>query len=216
MGHDDKTVAAAPETALERASRTAFDPALDPGLAALLGRAGDGAGPRPVEAWNPPFCGDLDMRIAANGRWFYQGTPIAREALVTLFASILRRDADGRFYLVTPVEKVGIRVEDAPFLAVEMHAAGSGETQSLTFRTHLGEVVVAGDAHPLRFEIEEATGGLKPYILVRGRLEARLTRSLAFDLVARAEEVETDGRQRLGVWSGGRFFAFETEPETVA
>lgn len=177
---------------------------LPSGLSALLANAGRQAPARPVERWNPPDCGDIDMAVSADGTWFYRGGPIGREALVRLFASILRREEDGRHVLVTPVEKVGIRVEDAPFLAVEMLAEGEGEAQVLAFRTNVGDVAAAGPDHPLRFSIEPGTGGLKPYVRVRGRLEALLTRSLAHDLVALGSE--HDGRQ--GVWSGGAFFAF--------
>src|SRR5918999_5224642 len=118
-----------------------------PGLARLITEAGNPAKPRPVERWNPPYCGEIDMRIAADGTWFYRGTPIEREALVRLFASILRREPDGRHVLVTPVEKVGIAVEDAPFLAVEMSAAGEGATRQLTFRTNVGDIFAAGPEH---------------------------------------------------------------------
>jgi hypothetical protein len=132
------------------------------------------------------------------------GTPIGREALVRLFASILRRDPDGRHVLVTPVEKVGIRVGDAPFLAVDMRAEGPGRDQTLTFRTNVGDVVAAGPEHPLRFALETGTGGLKPYLLVRGGLEALVSRARAQELVELA--VEVGGA--TGVWSGGQFFAF--------
>ena len=174
------------------------------GLAALMAEAGDPAKPRPVERWNPPDCGEVDIRIAADGTWFYAGTPIGREALVRLFASILRREPDGRYVLVTPVEKVGIKVEDAPFLAVEMHVDGRGAEQLLTLRTNVGDIVAAGQSNPIRFELESGTGGLKPYILVRGRLEARFTRALAQDLADLSGE--KDGRS--GIVSGGAFFAF--------
>ena len=177
---------------------------LPPGLASLVAEAGAGAKPRPVERWNPPDCGDIDMRIAADGMWFYRGTPIGRDALVRLFASILRREPDGRHVLVTPVEKVGIRVDDAPFLAVEMAAEGAGSRCRLSFRTNVGDIVAAGPDHPLRFEIEPGTDGLKPYLHVRGGLEGLVTRALAQDIVALAEE--KDGLP--GVWSGGGFFAF--------
>jgi hypothetical protein len=177
------------------------------GLAALMAEAGDPAKPRPVERWNPPDCGEVDIRIAADGTWFYAGTPIGREALVRLFASILRREPDGRYVLVTPVEKVGIKVEDAPFLAVEMHAEGEGPEQLLTLRTNVGDIIAAGASNPIRFEVEEGTGGLKPYVLVRGRLEARFTRALAQDLAHLSEE--QGGAS--GIVSGGAFFAF---PET--
>jgi hypothetical protein len=175
-----------------------------PSLAALVAQAGRQAKARPVERWNPPFCGDIDMRIAADGTWHYRGSPIGREALVRLFASILRREADGRHVLVTPVERVGIAVEDAPFLAVEMAGEGEGAGRTLTFRTNVGDIVVAGPERSLRFETEAGTGGLKPYLAVRGRLEALATRSLALELVGLGDQKEGVP----GVWSGGAFFAF--------
>lgn len=174
---------------------------LPPGLAGLVAQAGQTAKSRPVERWNPPDCGEIDMRIAADGIWLYRGSPIGREALVRLFASILRRESDGRHVLVTPVEKVGITVEDAPFLAVEMAAEGEGRNRVLSFRTNVGDIVTAGAEHPLRMEIEAATGGLKPYVNVRGGLEALLTRALAQELANLDDENE-------GVWSGGVFFHF--------
>lgn len=148
-------------------------------LASALGSTGKG--PPPVERWNPPFCGDIDMRIAADGTWFYMGTPIGRPKLVRLFASVLRRDPD-RFVLVTPVERVGIAVEDAPFQAVEMAVDGEGEDRSVAFRTNVDDLVAVGPDHPLRFEAE-ADGGVKPYVLVRGGLWARVTRALTYDLI---------------------------------
>jgi hypothetical protein len=175
-----------------------------PGLAALVAEAGTQAKARPVERWNPPYCGEIDMRIAANGSWYYRGSPIGREALVRLFASILRRDPDGRHVLVTPVERVGIAVEDAPFLAVEVVAEGEGADRRLTFRTNVGDIVAADGEHPLRFETEPGTEGLKPYLRVRGGLEALATRTLALELVAMAEE----RNGATGLWSGGVFFAF--------
>ena len=133
-------------------------------------------GPPPVEQWNPPFCGDIDMRIAADGTWFYQKTPIGRHALVKLFASVLKREGD-KYFLVTPVEKVGIIVEDVPFLAVEMRVDRDDE-QILRFRTNMDEWIDAGPAHALRFEPEAETGGLKPYLHVRRNLWAKVTRAL--------------------------------------
>ncbi|MCR4265736.1 DUF1285 domain-containing protein [Nitratireductor sp. ZSWI3] len=177
------------------------------GLEALIARATRaGKGAPPVERWNPPFCGDLDMEIRADGTWFYLGTPIGRQALVRLFSTVLRKDEDGRTYLVTPVEKVGIRVEDAPFLAVEMAVTGTGDAQVLTFRTNVGDVVEAGPEHPLRFVPEAATGGLKPYLHVRGRLEALLARTVMYDLVEAGEEVEIEGRAMFAVRSRGTLF----------
>lgn len=180
---------------------------MPPGLAALLSRAADpGKGKPPVDKWNPPFCGDLDIRISRDGSWSYMGSTIQREALVKLFASVLRKDEDGRHYLVTPVEKVGITVEDAPFLAVEMHSVGEGRQQLLTLRTNVGDVVEVGDDHPLRFDTEPSSDGLKPYVLVRGRLEALLTRPLLYQLAELLTEEDGEGASRMGVWSGGTFF----------
>ena len=172
------------------------------GLETLL-RAQGVKGPAPVEKWNPPYCGDIGMKIRADGVWIYGGTPIGRMPLVKLFAGVLRKDADGRHYLVTPVEKVDVEVADAPFLAVEMEARGSGREQSLIFRTNVDDIVPAGPEHPLRFAVEPGSQGLKPYLLVRGRLEALVTRALYYDLV----ELAVDEGNGLGLWSGGAFFA---------
>ncbi|WP_321338975.1 DUF1285 domain-containing protein [Breoghania sp.] len=181
------------------------------GLQELIRRAApSGRGLPPVENWEPDYCGAIDMRIATDGSWHYMGTPINREALVRLFSTVLRHDADGGFYLVTPVEKIGITVEDAPFMAVEMHAEGTGKGQTLTFRTNVGDVVVTGAEHPIRFALEADTGGLKPYIHVRGRLEAKLARPLLYELAELAVEREDEtGEIRFGVWSGGSFFAMD-------
>lgn len=176
-------------------------------LTALIARAERaGKGAPPVDKWNPPDCGDIDMEIKADGTWFYMGTPIGRMPLVRLFSSVLRKDADGKTYLVTPVEKVGIRVEDAPFLAVEMDASGSGGNQVLTFRTNTGDVVEAGASNPLRFEEEERTGGIKPYVLVRGRLEALLARPLLYELAKIGEVVQKGGKDWFAVRSHGEVF----------
>ena len=177
------------------------------GLEALVSRAARaGKGPAPVERWNPDFCGDLDMEIKADGTWFYLGTPIGRMPLVQLFSSVLRKDEDGRTYLVTPVEKVGIRVEDAPFVAVEMNVSGDGEEQVITFRTNVGDVVEAGPDHALRFVDEAETGGLKPYLLVRGRLEALVARPVMYELVEHGEEIMVDGVAMFAVRSRGAVF----------
>lgn len=177
------------------------------GLAALIERAAaPGRGLPPVDKWNPPFCGDIDMRIAADGTWYYLGTPIGRERLVRLFSTVLRKDADGRTYLVTPVEKVGIEVEDAPFLAVEMSANQTDGRQVLTFRTNVGDVVEAGSDHPLRFDIVGQNAELKPYLHVRGRLEALVSRALMYDLVELGEEAEIGGRTMFVVHSGSKTF----------
>jgi hypothetical protein len=177
------------------------------GLAAMISRAADPArGLPPVDRWNPPFCGDIDMEIRADGTWFYMGTPIGREALVRLFSTVLRRDEDGKTYLVTPVEKVGIRVEDAPFLAVEMTRTERDGEQVLTFRTNVGDIAEAGREHALRFEIAGARGDLKPYLHVRGRLEALVSRAVMYDLVELGEVAEIDGRAMFSVRSAGVVF----------
>jgi hypothetical protein len=159
-------------------------------------------GPAPVELWNPPYCGDIDMKIAADGTWFYQKTPIGRLPLVKLFASVLKREGDKHF-LVTPVEKVGIVVEDAPFLAVEMKTSRGDRGQVLEFRTNVDDWVAAGPGHALRFEIQSETGGLKPYL-----------RALFYDLVALGEERDVEGKAMFGVASQGEFFAM-AEASTV-
>jgi len=177
------------------------------GLEAITGAlARAGKGPPPVERWNPPFCGDLDMRIAADGTWFYMKTPIGRPALVKLFASVLKREGDS-YFLVTPVEKCGITVDDAPFLAVELNVENGAEGRVLHFRTNVDDWVVCGPQHALRFEPEAGTGGLKPYLHVRRDLWAKVTRALFFDLVEIGEEREVDGKAMFGVSSMGVFFA---------
>ena len=163
-------------------------------------------GPPPVERWNPPFCGDLDMRIAADGTWYYLKTPIGRPALVKLFASVLKRE-DDKYFLVTPVEKCGIQVEDAPFLAVEMNVEQRASGRILHFRTNVDDWVACGPEHALRFEPEPGTGGLKPYLHVRRDLWAKVTRTLFFDLVELGEERDVAGRPMFGVVSMGSFFA---------
>jgi hypothetical protein len=176
-------------------------------LSALISRATRaGKGLPPVERWNPDFCGDLDMEIKADGTWFYLGTPIGRMPMVQLFSTVLRKDADGKTYLVTPVEKVGIRVVDAPFIAVEMSVTGAGAGQVITFRTNVGDVVEAGPEHPLRFVDEDQTGGLKPYVLVRGRLEALVARPVMYELVEHGEEIEVDGKMMFAVRSRGETY----------
>ncbi|KAB2938132.1 MAG: DUF1285 domain-containing protein [Hyphomicrobium sp.] len=166
--------------------------------------------PAPVESWHPPYCGDIGLKIRHDGTWLYQGSPILRPALVKLFAGVLRKDVDGRTYLVTPTEMVDVEVEDAPFLAVEMEARGTGRRQQLVFRTNVDDVVACGHEHPLRFAEQRPGGGLKPYVLVRGRLEALFTRALLHDLVALAVEEPHDHRRVCGVWSGGAFFPIGT------
>ncbi|NEU12404.1 DUF1285 domain-containing protein [Methylobacterium sp. BTF04] len=179
------------------------DPMLpDPTIARLSAALGDlpRRGPPPVERWNPPYCGPIDMRIASDGTWFHDGAPIRRPALVKLFASILRCEPDGRVVLVTPVESVGITVDDAAFIAVEMAVEGDGDHRHIAFRTNVDDLVAVGPDHALRFAQDEA-GGLRPYIHVRRGLWALVTRALTYDLVALAEE--RDGW--LGLGAGGAF-----------
>jgi uncharacterized protein len=173
-----------------------------------IAEAARGAGGQrlpPVHLWDPPFCGDLDIRIARDGAWFYMGTPIGRPALVRLFSTVLKRE-DGKYFLVTPVEKVGIRVDDVPFMAVEMRRAVKGDDQTLQFRTNVDDWVTCDAAHRLRFEATE-DGGLVPYLHVRSDLWAKVTRALYYDLVGLGEDVVVDGRAKFGVRSGGEFFA---------
>lgn len=162
-------------------------------------------GPPPVHLWNPPFCGDLDMRIARDGSWHYLGTPISRPAMVRLFASVIRRDGDD-YFLVTPVEKVGIVVEDAPFVAVRLEVEGRGEAQHLRFFTNVEDEVLAGTGHPLRVTLDPASGEPSPYVRVRANLEALIHRNVFYQLVELAVPFEREGRQWLGVWSGGELF----------
>lgn len=168
-----------------------------------------GKGHPPVQVWNPPFCGDIDMRIAQDGTWFYMNSPIGRKPLFKLFASVLRHDDDGKYYLVTPVEKCGIRVDDAPFLAIRMQTEGEGRSQILRFETNVDDEVQVDAEHPLRFEAEAGTAGLKPYVLMRARLEALVSRALFYDLVAKG----TIEGEWFGVWSTGQFFPMQKASE---
>ena len=158
----------------------------------------------PVEQWNPTHCGDSEMRIARDGTWFHEGSPIGRPAMVRLFSTILRREADGGFVLVTPVEKLAIVVEDAPFVAVELKSEGEGRARMLAFRLNTGDMIVAGPDHPLRFAAR--ADGPHPYLAVRGRLEALVARPVYYELanIAIAESGDPPG-----VWSGGAFFPLE-------
>jgi hypothetical protein len=178
------------------------------GLEGLAGtvKTASRKGPPPVHLWNPAYCGEIDMRIAADGTWFYQGTPIGRPALVKLFASILKREGE-KYFLVTPVEKCGILVEDAPFMAVELRVDDGGARRQLCFRTNVDDCVVCGPGHPLRFDEDAATGGLKPYIHVRSDLWAKVTRAVFYDLVDLGEAREIAGIRMFGVTSAGQFYA---------
>lgn len=175
------------------------------GLEAIAAALPRDKGMPPVERWNPPFCGDIDMRIAADGTWFYQKTPIGRLTLVKLFASVLKKEGD-KYFLVTPVEKVGLKVDDVPFLAVAMSVGEDDQgRRMLTFRTNVDDEVTAGPGHALRFE-PEVTGGLRPYLHVRRDLWAKVTRAVFYDLVALGEERDVDGRPMFGIASAGAFF----------
>jgi uncharacterized protein len=153
----------------------------------------------------PRNLGDLDMRIARDGAWSYRGSPIGRPALVKLFASVLRREPDGGYWLVTPPERGRIEVEDVPFLAVALTVTGDGRGQQLIFRTNLDDIVTAGPDHPLRVETA-ASGEPAPYILIRDRLEARIVRPVFYDLVELGSEERVEDAAQFGVWSGGKFF----------
>ena len=175
------------------------------GIEAAARQAAKGKGPPPVHLWNPPFCGDIDMEIRRDGSWFYNGTPIRRKELVKLFSSILRREG-AEYFLVTPVEKVGIRVEDAPFVAVDAEVCGHGEAQTITFTTQVGDTVTAGADAPIRVERDPATGEPSPYVRVRANLDALIDRKTFYRLVEAGTHREVDGRSWFGLWSGGTFF----------
>ncbi len=174
-------------------------------LAQAASAASKGKGLPPVHLWNPPFCGDLDMRIARDGTWFYQGTPIGRPALVRLFSTILKLEG-GKYYLVTPVEKVGITVDDAPFVAVDFRVEGDGRDQRLVFVTNVGDEAEAGEAHPLRVERDPKSGEPAPYVMIRAGLEALIDRKSFYRLVELGTHQVHEGARWFGVWSGGVFF----------
>lgn len=165
-------------------------------------------GPAPVDKWEPAFCGDIDMRIARDGVWFYMGSPIGRAAMVQMFASVLRRDPDDKYYLVTPVEKIGIKVDDAPFVAIEMKVENKGRGQVLSFRTNVDDWVTVDAAHPMRVTLKPETQEPSPYVLVRGRLEALINRAVFYDLVELCVDEPVNGGNMFGVWSSNVFFPF--------
>ena len=189
---------------MDKPSTGPGDTAADKAPPSALDREGDESG------------GDIDMRIARDGTWYYHGSPIARKPLVRLFSTVLRREGDGDYYLVTPVEKCRIEVEDAPFIAVELTVAGEGAEQSLEFRTNLDDRVVADAAHPIRVSHDPASDEPRPYVLVRAGLEALISRPVYYELVALGVEREVDGDYLYGVWSEANFFALgrlnEREP----
>lgn len=180
------------------------------GLAAAASKASKGGLP-PVHLWNPPYCGEMDMQIRADGTWWHEGTPIGRPALVRLFASILKRE-DDRFFLVTPVEKVGITVDDAPFVAVDFTADGQGKAQELTFRTHVDDEVPAGPDHPINVRRDPETDEPRPYVMVRNDLWALIDRKSFYRLAELGEH--HDGW--FGVWSQGAFFGLIPSAELEA
>ena len=173
-------------------------------LAAAAKEAGKRGLP-PVHLWNPPFCGDIDMEIRRDGTWFYLGTPIGRAPLVRLFSTILKREGDA-YFLVTPVEKVGIRVVDAPFVAVDAEVTGKGRDQTIAFTTNVGDTVTAGPDHPIRVERDAVTGEPSPYVMVRADLWALIDRKTFYRLVEVGQHRQDDGESWFGLWSGGAFF----------
>lgn len=160
----------------------------------------------PVDRWHPEHCGDSMMRIASDGTWYHEGSPIGRPAMVRLFSSILRREPDGSYVLVTPAEKLDIAVDDAPFVAVELRSEGEGEGRSLAFRLNTGDMVVADADHPL--SVVERDDGPHPYIKVRGGLDALISRPVYYELVNLALE---ESEAPVGLWSEGRFFALDSQ-----
>lgn len=181
------------------------DEAVPPG--ASLSTLGKHKGPPPVHLWDPPYCGEIDIRIAQDGTWFHEGSPIGRIPLVRLFASILRRE-EGRYFLVTPVEKVGIIVEDVPFIAVDFTVSAPGDAQCVCFSSALGDTVVAGTKAPLRVEIDPKTLTPRPYVMMRAGLEARIDRKSFYRLIEYCSFQDIDGESWFGLRSSGAFFAF--------
>jgi hypothetical protein len=175
------------------------------GLADLQREAAAGRSLPPVERWNPDHCGDIDIRIARDGTWFHQGSPIGRRELVRLFSTILRRDGDD-YVLVTPAEKLRIKVEDAPFMAVLMDVEGEGRDQRLVFTTNVGDVTVADADNPIRVITDPATEEPAPYVHVRRRLEARIARTVFYQVADLAVAGEGADEGNFGVWSAGVFF----------
>lgn len=182
------------------------DPAAADNLARAVAEATRGGrGPAPVHLWDPPYCGDLDIRIARDGMWWYLGTPIGRVELVRLFASVLKLEK-GKYFLVTPVEKIGITVDDAPFVAVDFEVSQPGPEQVITFETNVGDLTVAGPDNPIRVVRDPETGEPSPYVHVRSGLEALIDRKSYYRLVDIGEHASTDGAQWFGFRSGGVFF----------
>jgi hypothetical protein len=204
----------ASESKIPAAERNVDPIAEGPPLGGLAAAAAQRGLP-PVHLWNPPYCGDVGLKIGRDGTWFYRGSPIGRPALVKLFSTILRKDKD-RYVLVTPVEMVAVEIEDAPFVAVEMHVDEAGDGGPvLRFRTHVDDWVEADAAHPLRFDLGDHAG-VKPYLKIRGDLWALVSRPVTYDLLGRAEIRASDGQASLGVVSKGQFFVISPAEETEA
>ena len=182
-----------------------LDPASADSIATTVMAATKTRGLPPVEKWNPPFCGDLDMRIARDGTWFYLGTPIGRFELVRLFSSVLRKDGD-KYFLVTPVEKVGIKVDDAPFVAVDFTVVGEGKEQTLKFETQVGDFSTASGANPIRIVRDPKTGEPSPYVHIRAGLEALIDRKSFYRLIDLGIHETHNREQWFGVYSSGEFF----------
>lgn len=182
-------------------------------LAELIRHAGSQRYP-PVHAWTPEQCGEIDIRIARDGGWYYQGSPIARRRMVRLFASVLKREGDA-YYLVTPVEKLKIAVDDAPYVAVALERHGAGRDQTLAFRTQTDELVIADAEHPIRVETDAGTGAPSPYVHVRDGLEALIARPVYYEL-AEIALTSTPAGDSPGVWSRGAFFALSEDGEAVS
>lgn len=183
-------------------------------LSTFMKKVGDAKFP-PVEKWNPEFCGDIDMRIARDGTWFYMGTPIGRQKMVRLFASVLRKDEDGKTYLVTPVEKIGITVDDAPFVATNVDIIGEGAEQKVCLQTNVGDSFIAGPVHPIRVDVDPHTGEPRPYVLVRGRLEALIGRNVYYELIEKGDLEETAETSRCSIVSEGKRFSLGEWPKKI-
>ncbi|MCI4643261.1 MAG: DUF1285 domain-containing protein [Hyphomonadaceae bacterium] len=180
-------------------------PSLEQVLREIVPDAAEGRKLPPVHLWHPEHCGDIGMEIRADGSWWHDGTRIGREKLVRLFSTILRKDEDGETYLVTPYEKVIVRVEDAPFLAVRVDRVDDDGVPALLFTTNLGDTALAGPGHPLRVETDSETQEPAPYVLIRGALEAKLTRPVFYELAGMVEPDPEDPGM-MGVWSQGEFY----------
>lgn len=175
--------------------------------ASVLSGEGGGGGLPPVERWDPPYCGELDLVIQRDGLWIYEGTPIGRAPLVRLFSTVLKKEGE-RYFLVTPVEKLGVKVADAPFLAVLMREEEGARGRRLVFTTNVGEEIVAGPGHEIDFRESAVKGERAPYIHVRAGLWALVARAVFYDLVALGETRDIGGEAHFGVMSEGEFYSF--------